>query len=159
MKVSDLYEEFEARLRRHALSLVRDSDSADDLVQETFIRATANLTLLEHLNRHQRRAWRYRVIRNVFIDGQRARKRQEELVEQLTREAEIAPFTLDDLSSTDLLEMVPEPDRDLLEQRYVQGMTSREIASDLGIPPATVRSRLRLALKRLRELHLKEGAL
>ena len=67
-------------------------------------------------------------------------------MERLTREAEIAPYTIDELSSEDLLEAVPEGDRELLEQRYVLGMTSREI----GIPAATVRSRLRQAVRRLR---------
>ena len=50
----------------------------------------------------------------------------------------------------DLLDGVPDGDRDLLDRRYVLGMNSREIGDDLGVPAATVRSRLHLAIKRLR---------
>jgi len=42
MTFADLYNEFEDKLRRYAMSLVRDPDRADDLVQETFIRAMAH---------------------------------------------------------------------------------------------------------------------
>ncbi len=48
------------------------------------------------------------------------------------------------------LDHVPARDRELLEQRYILGLTSREIADGLGVPSATVRSRLHVAIKRLR---------
>ena len=150
MAASRIYVEFEARLRRYAIRLARDADSADDLVQETLIRATANLQLLETMNGHRREAWLYRVLMNLFIDEWRSRQRRQDMMERLTREAEIAPYTIDELSSEDLLEAVPEGDRELLEQRYVLGMTSREIGEEIGIPAATVRSRLRQAVRRLR---------
>ena len=156
MTLGDLYDEFGPRLRRYAASLARDAYQADDLLQETFIRATVHRALLRQLNRYQRQAWLYRVLKNLFIDEQRSRQRQEDLVEQLTQQAEIAPFTPDDLVFTDLLEMASDSDRELLEQRYVLGMTSREIAEELDIPPATVRSRLRLVIKRLRAHYRKE---
>jgi RNA polymerase sigma-70 factor, ECF subfamily len=150
MAASRIYQEFESRLRRYAIRLARDADSADDLVQETLIRATANLQLLETMNGHRREAWLYRVLKNLFIDERRSSQRRQDMIERLTREAEIAPYTIDQLSSEDLLEAVPEGDRELLEQRYVLGMTSREIGEEIGIPAATVRSRLRQAVRRLR---------
>lgn len=150
MAASRIYVEFESRLRRYAIRLARDADSADDLVQETIIRASANLELIEGMNSHRREAWLYRVLKNLFIDEQRARRRRQDMMERLTREAEIAPYTVDELSSEDLLESVPEDDRELIEHRYILGMTSREIGEELGVPAATVRSRLRQALRRLR---------
>jgi len=150
MTIADLYEEFETRLRRYAMSLARDSDRADDLVQETFIRAWAHLELLGQLNPHQRRAWLYQVLKNLFLDGERARQRQQALVEQLTREAPIASYPSPEAMSPGLFELVPERYRGLLHQRYVLGMTSKEIGRELGIPAATVRSRLHLAIKWLR---------
>jgi RNA polymerase sigma-70 factor (ECF subfamily) len=150
MTIDELYEEFEDALRRYAMSLTRDSDRADDLVQETFIRAMTNLGLLEQLNGHQRRTWMRRTLKNLFIDEHRARQRQDALVVQLGRETEFSASFAPDLMASDVLEYVPHQDRELLHQRYVLGMTSREIACQLGIPAATVRSRLHLAIKRLR---------
>ena len=151
MSFSNIYGDFEAALRRYATGLAKgDADAADDLVQETFIRAFDNLSLLRRLDSPQRQAWLNRVLRNLFIDGERSRRRNEDLVERLVVDAEIAPFTAGDLFFHDLLENARDDDRELLEQRYVLGMTSREIAEELGIPAATVRSRLRSAIKRLR---------
>ncbi|MCI0440150.1 MAG: RNA polymerase sigma factor [Chloroflexi bacterium] len=149
MTIEDIYDEFEGRLRRYAMSLARDSDAADDLVQETLIRASAHVALLGHLNGYQQRAWLFRALKNLFIDEQRSRKRREALVEQLGAQTEFVGEP-PALSSPGLLDHVPERDRELLEMRYVEGMTSREISEDLGIPAATVRSRLHLAIKRLR---------
>ena len=150
MTIADLYEEFEARLRRYAMSLARDSDRADDLVQETFIRAWAHLELLGQLNHYQRRAWLYQVLKNLFLDEQRARQRQQVLVKQLTWEAQIASYPSPGVMSQEFFDLVPERYRELLQQRYLLGMTSKEIGRQLGIPAATVRSRLHLAIKWLR---------
>jgi RNA polymerase sigma-70 factor (ECF subfamily) len=108
-----VYQDFEARLRRYAVRLARNADSADDLVQETFIRASANLELLDGMNSHRQEAWLYRVLKNLFIDEHRARQRRQDMMERLTREAEIAPYTVDELSDDDLLEGVPDGDREL----------------------------------------------
>lgn len=149
MTVDELYDDFESRLRGFAMSLAKDSDSADDLVQETFIRSMGHLPLLELLSRSQRRSWLFRTLRNVFIDERRSAGRRLAMFEKLTADfdesVQLAP-----MFPLDMLDGVPDDDRDLLERRYVLGMNSREIGDELGIPPATVRSRLHLVIKRLR---------
>ena len=150
MTIGDLYEEFEGRLRRYAMSLAHDSDRADDLVQETLIRAMAHLDLLAQLKDYQRRAWLYRVLKNLFIDEQRTRQRQQALLEQLTREDPEVSYSPPEMMSPGVFELVPARYRELLHQRYVLGMNSTEISRELGIPAATIRSRLHLAIKWLR---------
>lgn len=137
-------------MRRYAMSLVRDSDMADDLVQETFIRVMAHLELLGQLNKHQRRAWLHRVLKNLFLDEQRTHHRQQALVERLSREVQFASHPTPDMLPHEIFNLVPERYRELLHQRYVLGMTSQEIGKAFGIPAATVRSRLFLARKWLR---------
>ena len=150
MTLADLYDEYEEQLRGYALKLGRDPDAADDLVQETFIRVLGHLQLLEQLNPHQRRAWLHRTLKNLFLDRRSARLRETTLVENLAREVE--PYAEPDEGDlgSDLFALAPEPYRELLEKRYALGLTSREIADELGIPAATVRSRLHLAIKKLR---------
>lgn len=150
MTLADLYEEYETVLWRYAQSLGHDRDRADDLVQETFIRAMGHLDLLKLLKPYQRRAWLYRTLKNLFLDEQLARRRQETLVEQLGQEESLAEFPSPELMSANPLKLVPERYRELVEKRYVLGLTSQEIAEELGIPAATVRSRLHLALKEAR---------
>ena len=147
LTIADLYEEFESGLSRYAGSLARDSDKANDLVSETFLQAMAHLPLLEQLNTYQRKAWLYRVLKNRFIDQRRAERRAQTLIERLAWMNELAtPAAL----GQDVFAQVPPQYRELLHQHYVLEMTSEEIGLKLGVPAATVRSRLRLAIKRLR---------
>ena len=151
MIVDDIYEEFEDWLRRFAMGLTHDGDRADDLVQDTMIRALANLHLLDSIGYYQRRSWLRRTLKNLFIDEYRSFSRQLSMVERLS--ADIIDETggkAEELEYADLLESIPKQDRGLLHERYVVGRTSREIADELGLPAATVRSRLHVAIKRLR---------
>jgi len=153
MKLDQLYEEFEQKLYRYAISLTHNSHQADDLVQETFLRAIRNYDSLEKLNYYQRQAWLYKVLRNVFLDDQRLYQLEHDLVEQANtqvRQIQLDSEPVWNLLSDDLWNQIPQQDRELLQKRYVLGLNSQEIAHEMGIPPATVRSRLHLALKKLR---------
>jgi RNA polymerase sigma-70 factor (ECF subfamily) len=150
MTLTDLYEEYELELRRYARRLARDPHRADDLVQEAFIRAMGHLDLLDLLEPYQRRAWLYRTLKNLFLDGESARQREEALIEQVAQDAPLAGYRPQEVIWPNPFDLVPEKYRDLVRKRYVLGMTSQEIADELGIPAATVRSRLHLALKKLR---------
>jgi RNA polymerase sigma-70 factor (ECF subfamily) len=151
LTIDDLFAEYEASLQRYAYTLVYDLDRVDDLVQETMIRAMGNLWLLGQMNPWQRRAWLYRVLRNRFIDEERTRTRQAKLMEYLPDHEPAADNHLEtDIFST-ILKQAPEKYRELLRAYYSWGKSTEEIATELGIPPATVRSRLFLARKWLRE--------
>ena len=157
---ADLYGEYASRLRGYALNLAHDSDRADDLVQETFIRATVYFGLLAQLNGHQRQAWLNRVLKNLFLDEVRTRRRQEALATRLAEGNQAAAVAAHGAYSDiqlveELLERAPDHYQEILRQHYFQGMTGEQIAGILGIPAATVRSRLHLAIKWLRA-HRKE---
>jgi RNA polymerase sigma-70 factor, ECF subfamily len=156
MDMDELYREFEERLRSYGTRLARDTDRADDLVQETFIRAMPYLHLLGQLDRGQRRAWLLRTMKNLFIDEQRSARRRKALFDRLTLEFEEADYQLSDVMAWGMLDRLRLEEQHLLYQRYVMGMTSQEIAEELRVPPATVRSRLRLAMHRLRKQNLDE---
>ena len=153
MNVDQLYEEFEQKLYRYAISLAHNSHQADDLVQETFLRAIRNFSSLEKLNYYQRQAWLYKVLRNVFLDAQRLYQLEHDLTEQANtqvRQIQLDSEPVWNLLSDELWDQIPQQDRELLQKRYVLGLNSQEIAHEMGIPPATVRSKLHLALKKLR---------
>ncbi len=153
MNLDQLYEEFEQKLYRYAISLAHNSHQADDLVQETFLRAIRNFSSLEKLNYYQRQAWLYKVLRNVFLDAQRLYQLEHDLTEQANtqvRQIQLDSEPVWNLLSDELWDQIPQQDRELLQKRYVLGLNSQEIAHEMGIPPATVRSKLHLALKKLR---------
>jgi RNA polymerase sigma-70 factor (ECF subfamily) len=148
--VNSLYTTYAAQLRRYAEGLTRDYDQADDLVQEAFIRAAANADLLDRLDGPQRRSWLYTVVKNRFIDHLRAARRRQAILQALaelvTRDEPSAEYA----GEINLFDRVPGRFKSLLIERYVQGLTSDEIALRLHVPAATVRSRIRLAINWLR---------
>ena len=141
MTIAEIYEEYERALRRYALSLVRDPDRADDLVQQTFVRAITHLDLVEGFDRQRLCAWLRRVLKNLFLDGQRRLRRQEILIEKLADGAVYAVDPSSDIGLQDLTARAPVRYRQILVKRYVLGWSSAEIARDSGVPAATIRSR------------------
>jgi RNA polymerase sigma-70 factor (ECF subfamily) len=152
LSITDLYTSHENELRRYAARLSGDPERANDLVSETFMRAMAHLELLGRLNGYQRKAWLYRVLKNRFIDEQRAAQREKKLLEQLAWVKRLAsPADL----AREVITEIPARYRGLLYRHYTLGMTSEEIGQQLGVPAATIRSRLRLAVQWLRSHYSK----
>ena len=149
MTLDDLYELYEDPLRRCARRWTRDPHRIEDLVQETMVRAMGYLELLGSLKAYQQRAWLFRTLRNLYIDEERAFQREEALLGQMGEDLDAAQgWEQTDLSNP--FDLVPEKYRHLVRMRYEWGMNSSQIADELGVPAATVRSRLRLALKQMR---------
>lgn len=154
--INELFTTYEPGLRRYAQGLAQDADLADDLVQEAFIQAMQRLDLLGRLNVFQRRAWLFKVAKNRFIDHQRSQARRQNLLAYLADDASSDAAMEGDfaisafIAQNRLTDRIPEHYRGLLEKRYLLGMTSLEIAQDLHIPDATVRSRLRFAINWVR---------
>ena len=150
LNADELYGEYAEGLQAYANRLTRDPQAAEDLVQEAFIRTLGHLQLLEQLNTHQRRAWLCQTVKRLFLDRWASRAREATALAQLSLEAEgYVPPVEPELMAA-LLAWVPESCRQVLEMRYALGMNSTEIGEELGLPPATVRSRLHLAITRLR---------
>jgi RNA polymerase sigma-70 factor (ECF subfamily) len=119
--LTELYETYENKLRRYAARLARDPHWAEDLVQDTFVLAMGHLDLLGALK-----------------------------LDQLAHEPRSSPSREDLVLSPDPFALIPERFREMVVQRYMLGMNSREIGEALGIPAATVRSRLHLAIREAR---------
>ena len=162
MTVDDLYGTYASSLSAHARYLTRDKDQADDLFQDTFIRAMKHLGQLGSLSPPQRRAWLYRTMRNLFVDKTRARQREAIFLDtwlQLMQEEsgnasgwESGPdeYTSVTMTMTEIMKHVPVKHRDLVQMRFVLGLTSREISERTGVPAGTVRFRLHTAIRILR---------
>ncbi len=131
-----------------------DSASADDIVQETFIRAWRHLPQLSADDRPVR-PWLFRVARNLTIDADRAARSRPAGVQ-----AQPADDGCDDsglnqvldrqLVSAALRQLSP-AHRIMLVETFYHGGTPATVARRLGIPHGTARSRLYYALHALRE--------
>jgi RNA polymerase sigma-70 factor (ECF subfamily) len=160
LDIQELYDVYEAHLLRFARSLTRDTDDAEDLVQETFLKAISNMVLLQTLAEHKIKSWLFRVLKNIFIDKYRRQRveipvEDEEIVSDFSVEDEVEGRML----SEEFLKGLPDKDREIVYKRYWLGMTSREIAKLLSIPDSTVRYRLHISINHIKSEYnkLQEG--
>ncbi|HET7628011.1 MAG TPA: sigma-70 family RNA polymerase sigma factor [Bacillales bacterium] len=149
MHTEDLYETHYERLAKFARSLTKDDKEAEDLVQDTYLKAMMHESTLHGLNEHQQRAWLFQVLKNLRRDRFRKQRR-----EVLTNEEEPLCGALEDYSEMEIRELLarlPEELSDVVYKRYWLGMNSKQIAEPLGITASTVRYRLQTAIARLRQ--------
>ncbi|HEV8608130.1 MAG TPA: RNA polymerase sigma factor [Tepidisphaeraceae bacterium] len=122
-------------------------DGADDLLQETFVRALRRPQLRGEAV--SARAWLFGIARHVGLSAFRRKRVMQELPEGVeARGEEIDPRIV---AMREAIGRLPEGLRETLELRLADDLSYEEIAAVLGIPLGTVRSRLHHAVKKLRE--------
>lgn len=152
--VQQLHEEHAAALWAYCLSLTgHDRSRAEDVVQETLLRAWRHRKVLES-PRAAVRAWLFTVARNIVIDEWRTRRAQAEVsVAEVPEVSHPGDRTDQLLLSWVIAEAVtklsPEH-RAVLLECYYRGRPVAEAARHLGVPEGTVKSRTHYALRALR---------
>lgn len=152
---------YQHRLYRYLLRLVRDPAAADDLFQQTWLRAVEKLR--QYDARRSFEAWLFAIARNLTIDHLR-RRRHESLDEPgnggplAERLRSGKPNVLEGCLQSERVALVmdgmaelPPASREVLTLRFEEEMKLTEIADLTGVPLATVKSRLRRAMIQLRQ--------
>ena len=149
-----LYSRHAQALHAYVVRFCLDRASADDIVQETFIRAWHHLPQLTADDRPIR-PWLFKVARNLLIDADRAARAR-----PVTVQAQAADDVRDDTGLdqildrqlvTGALQHLSPAHRTVLVETFYCGGTTATVARRLGIPPGTARSRLHYALQALRQ--------
>lgn len=139
-----------APLRGYARALCRDAAQADDLVQETLLRvldAERRWPAVTAL-----RAWLFTVLRNLWLEGHRTRRRRERLQPAPPPQRIEAAGTAEVSDLARALDRLPPAQREALILVGGQGFQAEEAAAICGVPAATMRARVargRAALARL----------
>jgi RNA polymerase sigma-70 factor (ECF subfamily) len=147
-------------LYNFAVYLTRNPPEADDLVQETYLRALRFSHRFEpgtHL-----RAWLFQILRNTFLTFYRLREREAPIADDGVPDWDVPMFhdAPEDSSSameahTDLeraMSRLPQDFRTVLLLAEVEGMPLEDVARVMGCPVGTVKSRIFRAKERLRAL-------
>ncbi len=154
-------------LFRTALRLTRNRASAEDLLQETFLRAWRSFHTFQPGT--NARAWLYRILMNAHIDAYRRTTREPEIVDQddvdefylyskvqesdeFKRAGNPEEALLSQLMDADVvgaLEDLPETFRAVVVLADIEGFSYKEIAEILDIPIGTVMSRLHRGRRQL----------
>lgn len=130
------------------------SHTAEDLVQETMLRAWRSLDTVP-LEPESQRRWLFTVARRLAIDAYRKRQsRPVEVnlfdIEPAARGGESAETVIATLTLRDAVNALSPAHRSVLLELYVKGHTLDETASILGVPVGTVKSRAHYAMQQLR---------
>ena len=169
-KQNQLYKDFEREAIPHmdalynfAFKMTGDSDDANDLVQETYMRAFRFFDKFE--NGTNCKAWLFRIMKNTFINVYRKELKSPEKVDyeeianfyenikvSNTDDAHLEKDIYDNLLDDELTEAIsnlPEDFRTVIILCDIEGFTYEEIADFVDAPVGTVRSRLHRARKML----------
>lgn len=139
-------------LWRYVVHLTGDASGADDIVQETLLRAWRTPAIIGQ-KPESTRSWLITVARNLVIDEFRsARKRHELTTDTLPERAERdrTDALFETLLVEEALASLGYEHRAVIVHSYYGGRSIAETAAELGIPEGTVKSRLHYGLRALR---------
>ncbi|MBI2215617.1 MAG: sigma-70 family RNA polymerase sigma factor [Acidobacteria bacterium] len=162
--VADLYDRHGSVLYALLLKILGDRPDAQEVLQESFVQAWRRAADFDP-RRGSETAWLVSIARNRAIDRLRSRNLRAIREEEAGREIPIDARSVDTDGGAErqailgelrermqaALAELPEPQRSVLELAYFQGLSQSEIATELGEPLGTVKTRTQLAMKKLRE--------
>src|SRR6201993_61788 len=143
------------RLRRYARALTRDTNRADDLVQDTLVRGIAKAHLWQAGS--DIRAWLFTIMHNQYVNNIRHERREQATVDvdqvASTLVATSDPSAARELSELDhALGYLSKGQREVVLLVGLEGMSYDEAAKILRVPIGTIRSRLGRAREALRSI-------
>ena len=152
---AELYSHFAPRVKGFLVKAGADNTTAEECAQEVMITLWHKAHLFDP-SRASVATWVFTIARNKRIDALRKQRRPEP--EDLTWGPQEEPDQADVLAlqqETQILSKVlttlPEAQRTLIEHAYFGDLSHSEIAKKTGLPLGTIKSRIRLALERLRQ--------
>ena len=147
--LESLYEQHSTGVYRFALSILRSPQDAEDVTQETFLRAVKDGSL--RFRPGKERAFLYTVAKNLCYDLLRDRKRELPAVQEPSGEDAY------DMEYLQLLACLSETERNIVTLKLVAGATHAEIAKILGITLSAAKKRYERAIVKVREAY-EEGS-
>ena len=127
------------RMRRYARSLVRDRDAADDLVQDTLVRALRSERLFLG---GDVRSWLYTILTNLNKNRRRSLARRPQFMQLTENNPDASGTEAEGRDIEKALATLVEEQRSVLLLVMLEGMSYREVADIQGVPIGTVMSRL-----------------
>lgn len=160
-----LLKRHQTRVFSYIYSVVKNRDVADDIFQETFVKAITTIKQGRYAESGRFAAWISRIAHNLIIDYYRQEKSEntmsadEEGVDVLNRrelsESNIEDFMVNEQIHNDvrrIIDALPENQREVLMMRYYKDMSFKEIAEATKVSINTALGRMRYAILNMRRI-------
>jgi RNA polymerase sigma-70 factor (ECF subfamily) len=157
-RMQALYEDHGRALQGYVTRLTHDPQRAEDIVQETLLRAWRRSDSLSG-DSASLRPWLFTVARNLAVDSHRARARTEAYEIDAADEAAAAQLdrALETWQIAEALARLSADHRDAIVETFFRGRSVAEAATVLRVPPGTIKSRTYYGLRALREILEEQG--
>ena len=146
----ELYEDHYKELVAYGTRMSGSKELAEDLVQETFVKALMNTETIADLSPSKQRAWLFRTFKNLFFDRYRRAVLESEY-EQNWQPEYIDDPGIQEIENAMLLQSINPLDRAIFQLRYFDGYSAEEISQMMNLPPGTIRSKLSRCRKYLKQ--------
>ena len=160
-----LLKRHQARIFTYIYSIVKNRDVADDLFQETFVKAITTIKQGRYSETGKFSAWLSRIAHNLIIDFYRQEKSEnvvssdDENADILNRK-DLADINIEDIIIDSqiqddvrrIIEALPENQREVLVMRYYRDMSFKEIADATNVSINTALGRMRYAIINMRRI-------
>ena len=169
--ISQLIDRHTHRVRDYIRMMVKDNDVADDILQETFIKAVRVIDEGRYADTGKFLSWVLRIAHNQVIDHFRSQKNAKTVSESdagynMLGTLRFAERTVEDAMISSqieedvrrLIERLPTEQREVVMMRYYSGLSFQEIADQTDVSINTALGRMRYALINLRKM-IKENNL
>lgn len=163
--ISKFIERHSRRVRDYINMMVKDRDVADDIFQETFIKAVRVIDEGRYTDNGKFLSWILRIAHNQVIDHFRAQRQNKSVSEaeagyDVLGTLKLAERTVEDSMVCDqierdvraLVELLPSEQREVVIMRYFSGLSFKEIAEQTDVSINTALGRMRYALINLRRM-------
>lgn len=160
-----LLKKHQERIFNYILRITKNEDVANDIFQETFVKAIMTIKQGRYTENGKFPAWITRIAHNLIIDFYRQEKSEnlqsfdvdeidvlnrKELSEDTIEDNIIISQIHNDVKS--LVEILPKSQREVLVMRYYQNMSFKEIADSTGVSINTALGRMRYAILNMRRI-------
>lgn len=163
--ISSLIERHSRRVKDYILMMVKDRDIAEDIFQETFIKAVRVIDEGRYSDNGKFLSWILRIAHNQVIDYFRAQRQNKSVTEadagyDMLGTLRFAERTVEDSMVSDqierdvraLVELLPAEQREVVMLRYFSGLSFKDIAEQTDVSINTALGRMRYALINLRRM-------
>lgn len=153
-----LYDQYSGALLGVIARIIKNDESAEEILQDVFLKIWERIESYD-ASKGKLFTWMLNIARNQAIDKTRSKEFGkdkktgdiENYVNTIDREG-YSEQKVESIGLQEVLKSLPEDQRFIIDQHYLKGYTQAEISEEFNLPLGTVKTRMRLAMKELRNI-------